>query len=114
MVAQPNYGLSTDEMLGGTIPSDIIIPSEKAIKNYVDNKDFSNLSLGNLNNVGEGKLHALKSYEDEGKYLLDAEGIKNVSTYMHSTFDSSNFTYFVSLINYLTNLTNVLIRFCQK
>ena len=37
MVAQPNYGLSTDTTLGGNSPSDIIIPSEKAIKTYVDN-----------------------------------------------------------------------------
>ena len=36
MVAQPNYGLSTDTTLGGNSPSDIIIPSEKAIKTYVD------------------------------------------------------------------------------
>lgn len=37
MVAQPNYGLSTDTTLGGETPSDIISPSEKAIKAYVDN-----------------------------------------------------------------------------
>jgi hypothetical protein len=36
MVAQPNYGLSTDTTLGGNSPSDIISPSEKAIKTYVD------------------------------------------------------------------------------
>ena len=37
MVAQPSYGLSTDTTLGGNSPSDIISPSEKAIKTYVDN-----------------------------------------------------------------------------
>ena len=36
MVAQPNYGLSTDATLGGESPSDIICPSEKAIKTYID------------------------------------------------------------------------------
>ena len=36
MVASPNYGLSTDTTLGGNSPSDIISPSEKAIKAYVD------------------------------------------------------------------------------
>lgn len=36
MVATPNYGLSTDTTLGGNSPSDIISPSEKAIKTYVD------------------------------------------------------------------------------
>ena len=37
MVAQPNYGLSIDSTLGGNSPSDIISPSEKAIKVYIDN-----------------------------------------------------------------------------
>ena len=37
MVAQLNYGLSTDTTLGGNSPSDLISPSEKAIKTYVDN-----------------------------------------------------------------------------
>ena len=37
MVAQLNYGLSTDVTLGGKSPSDLICPSEKAIKTYVDN-----------------------------------------------------------------------------
>lgn len=36
MVAQLNYGLSTDTTLGGNSPSDLISPSEKAIKTYVD------------------------------------------------------------------------------
>lgn len=29
--------LSTDNTLGGNSPSDFIVPSEKAIKDYVDN-----------------------------------------------------------------------------
>lgn len=37
MIATPNYGLSTDTTLGGNSPSDIISPSEKAIKTYIDN-----------------------------------------------------------------------------
>ena len=36
MVATPKYDLSTDTTLGGNSPSDIISPSEKAIKTYVD------------------------------------------------------------------------------
>lgn len=52
MVAQPNYGLSTDTTLGGNSPSDVISPSEKAIKTYVDNhagggslEDLSDVSV---------------------------------------------------------------------
>ena len=52
MVATPNYGLSTDATLGGNSPSDIISPSEKAIKIYVDNhagagslEDLSDVSI---------------------------------------------------------------------
>lgn len=55
MVAQPNYGLSTDTTLGGNSPSDIISPSEKAIKTYVDNhagggslEELSDVSLSSL------------------------------------------------------------------
>ena len=49
MVAQPNYGLSTDITLGGNSPSDIISPSERAIKTYVDN--HSGGSLAELSDV---------------------------------------------------------------
>jgi hypothetical protein len=45
MVAQPNYGLSTDTTLGGNSPSDIISPSEKAIKTYVDNHSGSSITV---------------------------------------------------------------------
>jgi hypothetical protein len=51
MVAQPNYGLSTDTTLGGNSPSDIISPSEKAIKTYVDNHAGSGGSLDDLSDV---------------------------------------------------------------
>jgi hypothetical protein len=50
MVAQPNYGLSTDTTLGGNSPSDIISPSEKAIKTYVDNH-VGGGSLADLSDV---------------------------------------------------------------
>lgn len=49
MVAQPNYGLSTDTTLGGNSPSDIISPSEKAIKTYVDSHGAS--ALNDLSDV---------------------------------------------------------------
>jgi hypothetical protein len=38
------------------------------------------------------KLHALKGYSDNGELLTDAEGLADVITYAHSTFDLSKFT----------------------
>ena len=51
------------------------------------NSDLSNLSV-----TGNDKLHALKGYLDEGELLTDAEGLTDVTSYTHSTFDSSKFT----------------------
>ena len=52
MVAQINYGLSTDSTLGGNSPSDLISPSEKAIKTYIDNHGGGgSTSLQYLNDV---------------------------------------------------------------
>lgn len=45
--------------------------------------------LSNLSAEGEGRLHALKSYLDEGELLTDAEGLADVTKYAHSTFDAS-------------------------
>ena len=36
--------------------------------------------------------HSLKSYEDKGELLTDAEGLADVTSYAHSTFDLSKFT----------------------
>lgn len=51
MVAQPNYGLSTDTTLGGNSPSDIISPSEKAIKTYVDTAASEHVTLSTTQNI---------------------------------------------------------------
>ena len=56
MVAQPNYGLSTDTTLGGNSPSDIISPSEKAIKTYVDAHSGGASSLSDLSDVSLSSL----------------------------------------------------------
>lgn len=52
----------------------------------------SDPDLSNLSNTGEERLHALKSYEDAGELLTDAEGLADVKNYAHSTFDRSKFT----------------------
>ena len=54
--------------------------------------DFANKGLSNLTSNGEARLHALKSYADEGELLTDADGLSFVKNYAHSTFDRSKFT----------------------
>lgn len=54
--------------------------------------DFANQDLFNLTNNGENRLHALKSYSDNGELLTDTEGLADVKSYAHSTFDRSKFT----------------------
>ena len=56
----------------------------------IDNK--ANIALGNLSSVGENRLHALKGYLDDGTLLTDSEGLADVKSYAHSTFDSTKFT----------------------
>lgn len=42
--------------------------------------------------ISDDRLHALKSYLDEGELLTDSEGLADVTSYAHSTFDLSKFT----------------------
>lgn len=51
MVATPKYDLSTDTTLGGNSPSDIISPSEKAIKTYIDAHSGGASTLNELTDV---------------------------------------------------------------
>lgn len=53
---------------------------------------YANQDLSNLTSDGEDRLHALKSYADNGELLTDAEGLIDVYNYGHSTFKKSNFT----------------------
>lgn len=48
MVRTPNYDLDIDTTLGGSNASDYIIPSQKAIKSYVDNSTGGNVMWGNI------------------------------------------------------------------
>ena len=52
----------------------------------------ANHDLNNLTIDGESRLHALKSYLDEGELLTDAEGFADVKECAYSTFDKSKFT----------------------
>ena len=48
--------------------------------------------LDRLSDKGNKRLRALKGYEDNGELLSDAEGLVDVTSYAHSTFDKSKFT----------------------
>ena len=49
-------------------------------------------AINSVLQVDTDRLHALKSYEDAGELLTDAEGLADVTKYAHSTFDESKFT----------------------
>lgn len=48
MVQTPNYDLDIDTSLGGSNASDYVIPSQKAVKNYVDNHAGGSPQWGNI------------------------------------------------------------------
>ena len=54
--------------------------------------NLANKDLSNLTTNGNDRLHALKGYLDEGELLTDSEGLSDVTSYAHSTFDVSKFT----------------------
>lgn len=70
--------------------SDANKPISTATQTALDNK--ANIALDNLSTAGSNRLHALKGYLDNGTVLTDAEGLADVITYAHSTFDLSKFT----------------------
>jgi len=70
--------------------SDANKPISTATQAALDNK--TNIALDNLSTAGDNRLHALKGYSDNGELLTDAEGLADVQTYAHSTFDLSKFT----------------------
>lgn len=64
-----------------------LTPTNKAV-----DINAADIDLSNLSSAGDNRLHALKSYEDAGELLTDTEGLADVNSYAHSTFDSSKFT----------------------
>lgn len=52
---------------------------------------WANTELSNLTTDGNDRLHALKGYLDKGELLTDSEGLADVKSYAHSTFDLSKF-----------------------
>lgn len=80
--------------INGKIPTDASssnkLVTASALSNAVVN--LANQDLNNLTETGNNRLHALKSYSDNGELLTDAEGLADVIKYAHSTFDLSKFT----------------------
>ena len=99
--------------------SDANKPISTATQTALDNK--ANIALDNLSTAGSNRLHALKGYLYDGEVLTDSEGLADVITYAHSTFDSTKFTVTgtptiadgiasgFSSSNYITNANNITI-----
>lgn len=71
------------------VTANITVPTDVS---DLTNTTLANTDLGNLSEIGDNRLHALKAYSDNGEYLYDAEGLSDVKKYAHSTFDLSKFT----------------------
>ena len=71
------------------VTANITVPTDVS---DLTNTTLANKDLSNLSSTGESRLHALKGYSDEGELLTDAEGLADVKSYAHSTFDLSKFT----------------------
>lgn len=77
---------STSEQLENKVSSidatssDTEYPSAKCVYDNLETK------------ADASQTHALKGYSDNGELLTDAEGLADVKSYAHSTFDRSKFT----------------------
>lgn len=81
--------ITTSSVGDGTIT---IKQDEVTIGSFTTNQSGNtaiNIDLSGKANVT--RLHSLKCYEDVGELLTDAEGLADVMTYAHSTFDLSKF-----------------------
>lgn len=58
----PNYDLDIDTSLGGSNASDYVIPSQKAIKTYVDNNGGGG-GASNLTDLGDVSITSAASGE---------------------------------------------------
>ena len=75
MVATPDYGLSTDATLGGNNPSDIISPSEKAIKTYVDNHAGGGSEWGSITGTLSDQTDLQNALNEKQDQLTAGENI---------------------------------------
>lgn len=71
------------------VTANITVPTDVS---DLTNTTLANKDLSNLSETGDNRLHALKSYKDEGELLTDAEGLADLTSSAYSTFDLSKFT----------------------
>ena len=116
MPITPNYDLDIDTTLGGSSASDYVIPSQKAVKDYVDNHsgggaDIDNLSItknlsDKIQTVGiinqNNTTTALKQWSGT-KAQYDSITTKDSNTIYNITDDETATEYANTDLNNLTN-----------
>lgn len=69
-----------------------VLPSQTGNTGKFLTTNGSTASWVEISLSDDEKYHALKGYEDAGELLTDTEGLVDVTSYAHSTFDSAKFT----------------------
>ena len=96
-IGQIATNTSNISSINSKIPSDASSNNKLVTANTLSNAvvDLANQDLSNLSETGNNRLHALKGYCDNGEVLTDAEGLADVTSYAHSTYDGSKFTSYI-------------------
>lgn len=104
MVTTPNFDLDIDTTLGGNNASDYVIPSQKAIKSYVDNNSGGG---GTVDQIYDGTSANAQS----GVAIAGAKFLKNESTQSGSSITlqgtTKNKTYAINI-----GLNGVVYDYC--
>lgn len=79
MVTTPNYDLDIDTTLGGNNASDYVVPSQKAIKAYVDNSTGGNVMWGNIAGNISNQTDLQDALNDKQATLVSGTNIKTVN-----------------------------------
>lgn len=87
MVTTPNYDLDIDTTLGGDNASDYVVPSQKAIKAYVDNSTGGNVMWGNITGTLSNQTDLQNALDDK--------------------YDASNPNGYTSNVGTVTSVNNV-------
>lgn len=104
MVTTPNYDLDVDTTLGGNNASDYIIPSQKAIKAYVDNNTGSTVdqtydptsqaAQSGVAMAGELTKYAQKAVDTDITGVYNFKGQKKIKFTQSSSSDKLGFTLY--------------------
>lgn len=80
MVITPNYDLDIDTTLGGNNASDYVVPSQKAIKAYVDNSTGGNVMWGNIAGNISNQTDLQDALDDKQDALVSGSNIKTINS----------------------------------